>query len=95
MRQADLFDFASGPRPRQDEVDDEDEAEGLPVHQWGKRCVRCGRRLGGGGLWVSGWGLCCWDCYHKPMGRRDGRGDASRVAAAERNCRGKAYKRRR
>ena len=85
IRQCDLFDFAEGPRPHQDEVDDEGEAEDLPVHQWGKRCVRCGRRLCGGGLWVSGWGLCCWACYRKPMGRRAGRGDLSGDASGERN----------
>ena len=85
MRQADLFDFAEGHRPYQDEADDGDEAEVLPAHQWGKRCVRCGRRLCGGGLWVSGLGLCCWVCYHKPVGHRAGRGGLSRDANSERN----------
>ena len=95
MRQVDLLSFAEGSRlpPRGGEDEGEEDLGGVVP---GSRCSRCGKPLRGGGLKVIGWpGRVCWNCYHKPMGRRDGRGDASRAAAAERNCRGKAYKRRR
>lgn len=64
IRQADLSGFAEGSLPpRGGDVDDE--GEELPVHTWGRRCAKCGRRLGGGGLKVLGWpGLLCWNCYH-------------------------------
>ncbi|MDD3566636.1 MAG: hypothetical protein PHN90_13320 [Methanothrix sp.] len=84
IRQADLFNFAEGSLPpRGGDVDDE--GEELPVHTWGRRCAKCGRRLGGGGLEVVGYGLCCWRCYNSTTTRRDGRGDASSDAAGERN----------
>ena len=85
IRQCDLFDFASGPRPHRDEVDDEDEVAPLAEYR-GRRCARCGKPLRGGGLKVMGWpGLVCWDCFHKPMGRRDGRRDLSSDASGSRN----------
>lgn len=83
MRQVDLLSFAEGSRLRPG--GGEDEGEELPVHTWGRRCARCGRPLGGGGLDVAFVGRVCWDCYHKPMGRKDGRGDLSSDAGAERN----------
>jgi len=88
IRQSDLFSFEEGrsPSSRGFAEDHDDEGEELPVHTWGRRCAKCGRRLGGGGLVVVGYGLCCWRCFNSTTTRRDGRGDASRDAAAERNC---------
>jgi hypothetical protein len=84
IRQSDFSHFAEGAHhPRGGDVDG-GEGDSLPVHLWGRRCARCGRRLGGGGLYSLGWGTVCWECYHKP-GRRDGRADASSDAAGERN----------
>ncbi len=86
MIQADLSVFAEGPITRALADDDDEEGEDPGGFIPGGRCVRCGKPLRGGGLPVAFVGLCCWDCYHKPLGRRDGRADASRDAAAERNC---------
>ena len=85
IRQSDLFNFAEGSLPpRGGDVDDEGEDPGGVVP--GGRCSRCGKPLRGGGLKVMGWpGRVCWSCFHKPMGRRDGRGDLSSDAAGERN----------
>jgi hypothetical protein len=85
VRQIDLSSFAEGPNPRPLAADD-DEGEDLGGVVPGGRCSRCGKPLRGGGLKALGWpGRVCWNCFHKP-GRRDGRADASRDAAAERNC---------
>lgn len=84
IRQSDLSVFAEGRDPRALAGDVDDEGDSLPVHLWGRRCARCGRRLGGGGLYSLGWGTVCWECYHKP-GRRDGRGDLSSDASGSRN----------
>ncbi len=85
MRQIDLSSFAEGPNPRPLAGDD-DEGEDLGGVVPGDRCSRCGKPLRGGGLKVIGWpGRVCWDCYHKPMGRRDGRRDLSSDASGERN----------
>lgn len=37
----------------------------LPLHQTGRRCARCGRRLGDGGWTVVGVGTLCRDCVRK------------------------------
>jgi len=101
IRQADLFNFAEGRDPRSRVFSDFDEDLGGVVSAVrGRRCARCGHPLGRGGLWASGWGLLCWNCFQdKGLGRRDRRGDLSSDAAGDRirgagSCRGKAYKRR-
>lgn len=79
--QASLFDYEpGGDPPGRGGVRPEE-----PLPRGGRRCARCGRPLGGGGLDVAFVGRVCWDCYHKPMGRKDGRGDLSSDAGAERN----------
>lgn len=101
VRQADLFNFAEGRDPRSRVFSDVDEdLGGVSPPMGGRRCARCGHPLGRGGLWASGWGLLCWNCFQdKGLGRRDRRGDLSSDAAGDRirgagSCRGKAYKRR-
>ena len=88
--QLDLFGFeADGARaPRSRALEDPDEADvsrlSLTGYQ-GRKCARCGQPLNGGGLELLGFGLVCWRCFNKG-GRRDGRGDLSSDATAERNA---------
>jgi hypothetical protein len=87
--QADLFSFEKGARsPRLRALEDPDEADVSrlsPTGYQGRKCARCGRPLNGGGLELLGFGLVCWRCFNKG-GRRDGRGDLSSDATAERNA---------
>ena len=85
IRQPDFSSFAEGPRPHQDEVDDEGEVVPSPPYR-GRRCARCGHPLGRGGFWAAGWGLLCWSCFQdKGLGRRDRQGGLSSDASGERN----------
>ena len=87
IRQSDLSSFAEGRDPRSRVFSDVDEGEGVPSPPYrGRRCARCGHPLGRGGLWASGWGLLCWNCFQeKGLGRRDRRGDLSSDASGSRN----------
>lgn len=87
IRQSDLSGFAEGPLPpRGGDVDDEgDLFRSPPPRGRGRKCAKCGKPLNGGGLELLGFGLVCWRCFNKG-GRRDGRGDLSSDATAERNA---------
>ena len=70
IRQPDFSSFAEGPRPHQDEVDDEGEVVPSPPYR-GRRCARCGHPLGHGGFCATVGGLLCWSCFQdKGLGRR-------------------------
>lgn len=84
MIQYDLFSFEAKTDHRRS-AEEEQYCSAPATPGRGRRCARCGRPLNGGGLPVAFVGLCCWDCYHKPMGRRDGRRDLSSDASGERN----------
>jgi hypothetical protein len=92
--QSSLFHFEPGRSPPRGGGDAEDlEAVSSLSPTRGRRCARCGKPLGRGGLYASGWGLLCWDCFtNKSLGRRDGRGDLSSDADG---CRNSGYNLRR
>ena len=90
MIQADLFSFEEGRSPSsrgfaEDHDDEGDLFRSPPPRGRGRKCARCGQPLNGGGLELLGFGLVCWRCVNKG-GRRDGRGDLSSDATAERNA---------
>ncbi len=99
MRQSDLSSFTEGrdPRARVFVGEGEDlepavsDSPPATTAYRGRRCAKCGRPLNGGGLELLGFGLVCWRCFNKG-GRRDGKGDLSSDATAERNA---GYNRRR
>ena len=90
MRQSDLFSFEEGRSPSsrgfaEDHDDEGDLFRSPPPRGRGRKCAKCGKPLNGGGLELLGFGLVCWRCFNKG-GRRDGRGDLSSDATAERNA---------
>ncbi len=88
LRQIDLLSFGEPGRspPSRGYAEDHDDGPDVGGHVPGQRCSKCGKPLSGGGLLVLGYGLCCWNCYHKTSSRRDGKGDLSSDATAERNA---------
>ncbi|MDF0591785.1 hypothetical protein [Candidatus Methanocrinis natronophilus] len=59
--QVDLFSSGPGRDPLSRGYPEDDEAGTLPLHHRGRRCARCGRRLGVGWT-VVGAGMLCRYC---------------------------------
>lgn len=88
--QSSLFSFEEGRSPpsrgyAEDHDDEGDLFRSPPPRGRGRKCAKCGKPLNGGGLELVGFGMVCWLCFNKG-GRRDGKGDLSSDATAERNA---------